>query len=57
MQAPPFVVSLATTPTASLIGETPPTQPTQETALPTATPPGPEALAPEPVSIQLDRYI
>ena len=52
MQAPTEVVSLGTTPAASLIGETPPTQPTQETALPTATPPQPEAFAPDPVPIE-----
>ncbi|MBD2012389.1 hypothetical protein NDI40_26545 [Microcoleus vaginatus ZQ-A3] len=52
VQAPPEVVSLATTPTASLIGETPPTQQPQETALPTATPPQPEVFAPDPVPIQ-----
>ncbi|MEG4590104.1 hypothetical protein QUA54_33550 [Microcoleus sp. MOSTC5] len=52
MQAPPELVSLATTPTASLIAKTPPTQPGQEAALPTPTPPQPEASAPEPVSIQ-----
>ncbi|WP_172187354.1 CopG family transcriptional regulator [Microcoleus asticus] len=52
MQAPPFVVSLATTPTASLIAKTLATQPAQETALPTPTPPQPEASALEPVRIQ-----
>ena len=40
---PPFVISPAPTPTASLI---------TEAALPVATPPQPEASAPEPVSIQ-----
>jgi hypothetical protein len=52
MQALSEVVSLATTPTGSLRAKTPPTQPTQETALPTATPQQPEVSAPEPVSLQ-----
>ncbi|MEG3925445.1 hypothetical protein [Microcoleus sp. D3_18a_C4] len=51
MQAP-FVVSLATTPTASLRAKISPTPPPVEAALPTATPPQPEASAPETVPIQ-----
>jgi hypothetical protein len=49
---PPEVVSPAPTPTASLAPETalPATPP--EAALPVATPPQPEASAPEPVSVQ-----
>ncbi|MEG4801307.1 hypothetical protein QUB63_17975 [Microcoleus sp. ARI1-B5] len=52
MQAPPHVVSLETTLTASLRAIIPPTPPLPEGALPTATPPKSEALAPHPVPIQ-----
>ena len=41
--------SSAPTPTPSQTAETPPTLPTPEAALPIATPPQPEASAPEPV--------
>ncbi|MEG4963822.1 MULTISPECIES: hypothetical protein [unclassified Microcoleus] len=47
-----FVVSLATTPTASLRAKIPPTQPRHEAALPTATPPMPEVSAPDSIAIQ-----
>jgi hypothetical protein len=53
LPTPPFVVSSAPTPTASLTPETAlPATPPVEVALPVATPPGPFASAPDPVPIQ-----
>lgn len=49
---PPEIVSPAPTPTASLVPETALPAKIPEAALPVATPPQPEVLAPEPVSVQ-----
>jgi hypothetical protein len=53
LPTPPFVVSSAPTPTASLTSETAlPATPPPFALLPVATPPPPEASAPNPIPIQ-----